>query len=313
MAIDRPRNKRARPRTTSPELSTRRRSREKGAAVGYLRRVYLVLGSIFLLAVLAAILFADISLIDRFAPNIATESMGILLVLVFVHRVLERQERGHRLRGSIGGLRKASRALERLAKAWAELVKGSLPRVPEPLPRNTLELLEPHYAEEIAHCDPQACRTHDRDGDKVWVQWAVREVTEAAGLLNQIIIAYSASLDPAYVEAIDELVDDPFIREFGELAGSPPDHRQWRIRLNAAKAARESHFAHIAAAIDLHNQLARDAAAVRTRRMAPRTGTIGMELPLDHDLRVDADLSRQWWNGDPGIGALRSRIERDPS
>ena len=61
------------------------------------------------------------------------------------------------------------------------------------------------------------------------------------------------------------------------------------------------------------NQLARDAAAVRTRRMAPRTGTIGMELPLDHDLRVDADLSRQWWNGDPGIGALRSRIERDPS
>jgi hypothetical protein len=83
--------------------------------------------------------------------------------------------------------------------------------------------------------------------------------------------------------------------------------------LNAAKAARESHFAHIAAAITLHNQLARDAAAVRTRRMAPRTGTIGMELPLDHDLRVDAELSRQWWNGEPGIGALRSRLERDTS
>jgi hypothetical protein len=311
MANDRPRAKRQRPQNPSPEDGARKESREKSAATGYLRRVYFILGSIVVLAVLAAILFAEIPLIDRFAPNIATESMGILLVLAFVHRVLERQERAHRLRGSIGGLRKASRALERLARAWSDLVKGCLPRVPEPLPRDAAELLAPHYGEELAHCDPGARRNNGHDDSEAWVRWVVHEVDESASLLNQIIISYSASLDPAYVEAIDELVDDPFIREFAAISRDLPDARQWRIRLNAARAARESHFAHLTAAITLHNQLARDAAAVRTRRMAPRTGTIGMELPLDHDLRVDSDLPKAWWGANPAIGALRARADRE--
>jgi hypothetical protein len=60
------------------------------------------------------------------------------------------------------------------------------------------------------------------------------------------------------------------------------------------------------AAIDLHNCLARDAAAVRTQRMAPRTGTIGMELPMDHDLRVNVDIERRWWSELPALGSLRS-------
>jgi len=309
MANDRPRTRRPRKPTPSAESGQRPASHQKSATTGYLRRVYVILGSIVALAVLAAIFFSEIPVVDRFAPNVATESMGILLVLAFVHRVLERQERAYRLRGSIGALRKASRALERMARAWSDLVKGCLARVPEPLPSDAPELLAPHYAEELAHSDPLAVR--DDSGGITWMSWAAQEVAAAAEFLNQIIISYSASLDPAYVEAIDELVDDPFILEFAALAKAPPDVRQWRIRLNAMRAARESHFTHITAAIALHNQLARDAAAVRTRRMAPRTGTIGMELPLDHDLRVDTDLARSWWTAQPAIGALRARVDRD--
>lgn len=285
----------------------RPRRKERTSAGSYLRTVYLVLGSIVLLATAAGVFFSEIPVVERFAPNIATESMGILLVLVFVHRVLERQERAHRLRGSIGGLRKASRALERATMAWAELAKGCLARVPEPLPRDTSALLEPHYAEQIAHADPR--RPRPDDGEVTWLRWTWREVSEACALLNQIIISYSASLDPAYVEAIDELVDDPFVRQFGELTAGPIDERQWRLRMNAARGLRETHFAHLAAAITLHNELAREAASVRTRRMAPRTGTIGMELPLDHDLRVDHELDRAWWSRRPAIGSLRAGAE----
>ena len=314
MAQDRVRQKRPRrPEGQKTEGGPPRTPREKSAAFGYLRRVYIILGSIVLLAVVAEFFFQDVGFVDRFAPNIATESMGILLVLIFVHRVLERQERAHRLRGSIGGLRKASRALHRLGIAWAELVKGSLSRVPDPLPKDISELLEPHYAEQLAHLDPFAMRTTENGDAEPWVRWAVREVAEANALLTQIVIAYSASLDPAYVEAIDELVDDPFLRTFSELAAEQPDARQWRVRMNAARALRESHFAHIAAATVLHNELARDAAAVRTRRMAPRTGTIGMELPMDHDLRVEAELPKRWWQTAPAIGALRDGAEREAS
>jgi len=143
------------------------------------------------------------------------------------------------------------------------------------------------------------------DGEP-WVRWARRETVAACELLNQIIIAYSGSLDPAYVEAIDELVDDPFIALFDDLAESTPDPRRWRVQMNAGRALREAHFARLNAAIALHNSLARDAAGVRTRRMAPRTGTIGMELPMDHDLRVETELTKRWWGAAPSIGKLRA-------
>jgi hypothetical protein len=76
--------------------------------------------------------------------------------------------------------------------------------------------------------------------------------------------------------------------------------------MNTGRALRETHFARLMAAINLHNSLARDAAAVRTRRMAPRTGTIGMELPLDHDLRVNIQIQRRWWSDPPALGSLRT-------
>jgi hypothetical protein len=232
--------------------------------------------------------------------------MGILLVVFFVQRYLERQERSQRLRASIGGLRKASRALQRMVEVWAQLVKGTLPREPESPPRELSELLETHYTEELAHCDPAVARNRPGNTPEKWVHWASREAAESCSLLNQIIIAYSGALDPAYVEAIDELVDDPFIHLFADLAGREPAARAWTVSMNTGRALRETHFARLMAAIDLHNSLARDAAAVRTQRMAPRTGTIGMELPMDHDLRVNVDIERRWWSELPALGSLRS-------
>lgn len=280
--------------------------RPRGSVAAYLRTIYVVLISIVVASVLAEVLYREVDMVDRFAPNIATESVGILLVVLFVQRYLERQERAQRLRASIGGLRKASRALHRMADAWAQLVKGTLPREPVPTPRALPDLLEAHYTEELAHCDPAAARP-ERTGAprEYWVHWASKEITESCDLLNQIIIAYSGALDPGYVETIDELVDDPFIRMFSDLAGHVPERRVWTVRMNTGRALRETHFARLVAAINLHNSLARDAAAVRTRRIAPRTGTIGMELPLDHDLRVNVEIERRWWSDQPTPSSLR--------
>jgi hypothetical protein len=298
--------KKKKPIRNRPE-GGRREKRPRGTVVAYLRNIYIVLIAIVAAAIAVDVLLRDVEFVDRYAPNVATESMGILLVVLFVHRYLERQERSQRLRASIGGLRKASRALQRMAEAWAQLVKGTLPREPESPPRELKDLFETHYTEELAHCDPGAGRSRSGVTPEPWVHWVSVEIAEACSLLNQIIIAYSGALDPAYVEAIDELVDDPFLHLFADIAGREPDARAWTVRMNTGRALRETHFARLVAAIELHNSLAGDAAAVRTRRMAPRTGTIGMELPMDHDLRVNVEIQRRWWSDQPALGSVRMR------
>jgi hypothetical protein len=30
-----------------------------------------------------------------------------------------------------------------------------------------------------------------------------------------------------------------------------------------------------------------------------------MELPLDHDLRVELELPKRWWSSDPAVGVAR--------
>ncbi|MCI0433342.1 MAG: hypothetical protein L0271_06815, partial [Gemmatimonadetes bacterium] len=64
----------------------------------------------------------------------------------------------------------------------------------------------------------------------------------------------------------------------------------------------------------LHNRIAADAATVRTRRRAPRSGSIGVTLALDADLRIDVRRDAGWWGQAPSPGALtQSAAGADPS
>lgn len=279
---------------------------EKRRVPSEMRVVYLIIGAVILASVFASIFLFENTWVERFAPGVATDSFGILLTLVFVHRFLERQERSRRLRGSIGALRRGSRSLLDMVEAWAGLLKGTLPRVPVDPIHGYLDLFALHLVENLTYADPHRVRMDGGADPEPWVEWTARRVERARESLNQVIIAYSASLDPAYVEAIDEIVDDAFLAMFREMARGDTDARAWRVRMNATRAARETFFARLVAAIRLHNELARDAATVRSRRIAPRTGSVGMELPLDHDLRVELELPRRWWSTEPRPGTIRA-------
>lgn len=284
------------PQVEDPER--RRFSRE-------IRTVFFALASVVLLSAISAILLRQIWWVDTFAAGLATETTGILITVVFVHRLIQRQERSRRLRGSIGALRRGSRALHAMAESWARLITGSLDRPPAETPRSLLDLFAPHLAENVAYADPRRRQVGDAD-DKAWVRILIDRIVASRDALNQIIVSYSASLDPAYVEAIDAIVDDDFLGLVQALANQEPSPREWRVRMNAARAARETHLFRLSDAIRLHNQLAREATTVRSRRIGPRTGSFGMELPLDHDLRVELELGRRWWNGVPVTSELRA-------
>ena len=276
-----------------------------------LRNVYIAFAAIAVSAAIISVVFAGVDTVDRFGPNLASEAIGILLTLIFVQRFLDRQERLRRLRGSIGAMRKGGRALSSLARAWGALIKGGYRRPPTHPPESVAALFASHITENLGYIDPLMDRTTIEGEPEHWPDYVYREVIAAQQTLHEIIIAYGSSLDPSYVEAIDELVDDPFPRVLGEIVEDPQvDARRWRVRLSATRALRELHFARLVRAIELHNEIAREASSVRSRSSAPRTGALGVELPLDWDLRVRFVLDDGWWRSEPRPGSLCVEADR---
>jgi hypothetical protein len=265
--------------------------------------VYVLLILLIVLATLVSIVWSGEPLLDRFGPNVATESLGILLTVVFVRRFMEQAERSRRLRASVGALRKARRALQELAEAWATTLKGCMVARERNDIRTVLQLCSPENSELLLWCDPTARRTGRED--ERWVRWVGRQVRAAQDELDEIIGTYAGVLDPEYVEAMDALTSDPFLRGFADLTAADIEAQPWRVALNTVRALRMTHFERLVRTIELHNRLAAEVARVRGRGATPRTSMLGVELPADHDLKIDTALDDGWWRSWPRSGTLR--------
>lgn len=267
--------------------------------------VYITLATVVVVSVVASILFDDITLVDRFAPNVATETLGIIVTVAFVQRFLERQERARRLRRSVSGLRKARQALERLRSVWADLIKGSQRSASAPQRATIDELFAPHVTEDLIYCDHRRNRDASGEGMDSWLEWAGRQFIAARKVLEELLVTYGGTLDAAYLEIVDGLVEDPFLDLVIALSNENDlTTREWRVRFNTARGHREAHFRRLLRAIAHHNRLSSEAARFRSKRAAPRTASVGVELPLDHDLRIETALPPSWWVSEPAPGSL---------
>jgi hypothetical protein len=281
----------------------------------HLAPVYFVLGGFVVFLIAVTLIWGDpqntrgmhravVNFIDRFGPNLASESVGILLTVVFVRKFLELHERSRRLRASVGALRKARRSLQDLLDTWAATMKGCMQQRERGQYLRVQEILSPDSSELLLWCDPNARRPggeHER-----WVAWAGQHVRAAQNSLDQIVGTYGGTLDPEYVEALDTLIADPFLKGFADLtADEHMEAPRWRVALNTVRALRMAHFERLLSTIKLHNQLAAETATVRGRVAAPRTSMLGVELAADHDLRVDTTLDEGWWRSAPNVGSLR--------
>lgn len=264
--------------------------------------VYAALAGLLAVSGWAALRHGDVRAVDLFAANLATETLGLIVTLLLVHRYLERQERALRLRGSLGAVRRAGRALAAMVDAWTDLVKGTLERAPEPAPTDLRELVAPDLTAALAYLDP-ALPT---------VAAALDRLATSREALRGIIATHGSTLDPIYLGAIDDLIDDPFLALVadGDALRAAGTERS-RIALHAARYARLTHFDRLTVALDYHNQLARDAARLRDLRTAPRGDGYSPAVPLDFDLRVHAAVAPEWWFVAPRPGALRSVRIRD--
>ena len=267
--------------------------------------LYMILGVAVVVIVAVTQFLPDSDVVQRFGPNLATETLAILLTLVFVQRFIERQDRVRRLRGSLGAFRRGSRALLQILDAWGTLVKGGLRNPPRYPPDSFLELLEPHNTQAIAEIDPEIpAAPVPAIG---WGAWAARELRAGRESLREVVRVYGVNLDAEYVEVVDALVDDEFFDIFLELAGAAEERTvDWKVRIRQSAGAREVHFRRLVAAVELHNELAREAAEIRDPKRLPQTQGVGVDLPPDHDLRVHHGVTGAWWKAEPAPGSLRT-------
>jgi len=221
--------------------------------------------------------------------DVLVELFGLLITLLFVQRFLERQERARRLRGSVGAVRRAGRALAALAGVAADLVKGSLDRAPHDRPTALPDLLAGDLTAALVRCDAAAACER------------LAVLAEARRTLREVV-ARAATVDPLYLGALDDLIDDPFLT--GLIAAAEGEGAVF----GGPRPQRESFVDRLLLAIELHNEIAAEAARLRDRRTAPRARAFTAEIAPDADLRVPTTVPAEWWSVAPRPGSLRVRF-----
>lgn len=273
-----------------------------------MRRIYLVIAVLGVLLFAISELGAGIGFVDRYGPNLAAETLSVLLTLAFVQTIITRQERLKQLRASIPSLRSANAGLAMMAEAWAVVMKG-LVREGTPPARSLDELFPSYVTERLVELDIEVTGsvTGGAAGDSDWLAWLVERVRLARERLDDGLTPTLGLVDVEYQELLDALVHDPFLDLLEGLARRRPSARSWRVRLQTAGGHRESFFERLQEAIAAHNRLASEVGRIRGKHAAPRHSLSGLELSSDTDLRVHTELETGWWRRPPLPGSLTAR------
>lgn len=272
--------------------------------LSHLWGAYVALTLVMGITVALTVLLDDNTLVDQFAPNVATEALSIVVTVAVIQRLLQREERARKMRAAVGALRKARMALGDFVDSWAILVKGSLDGRRTEYPRTVHQLFAPYYTEELACMDP--ARVSGGGPDDQRIAACLERLREARPRLREIILTYGATLDAEYLEALDEIVDDPFVAFFtsmGERDGVTAE--EWRLKINRSRGLLEVHFVRLDHAVRLHNRLAAEAARFRSKHLAPSAESMSVQLSADRDLAIRTDLPTAWWEAAPPVGSFR--------
>ena len=175
-----------------------------------MRATYTTLASIVAILALAYLLWGgEAGLVHDFAPELATEILGILITLVFVQRIIDRRAQEDRARASRGGVRRSEDPLRDLADLWTEIIRGCLEHAPARPPRTYLELLGPEWSAAIDDCD--LTRVRYGWSDETWAESAARVISRARDQISGILDVYGVHLNAHFIEVLDEIRDDPFL------------------------------------------------------------------------------------------------------
>ncbi len=228
-----------------------------------MRATYATLGSIVAFLAIAHLLWGDQpGLVRDFAPELATEVLGILITLVFVQRIIERRAQADRARASRGGVRRSEDPLRDLADLWSEIVRGCLEGPPARPPRTYLELFGSEWSAGIDYCD--LTRVRYGWSEETWAESAARVVSRARDQISGILDLYGVHFNPHFIEVLDEVRDDPFLAHVETLGEQlriarelfPDEIEPADYAINRTSAVRRDFMGTLSQAIRLYNEAA---------------------------------------------------------
>ncbi len=228
-----------------------------------MRATYATLGSIVAFLAIAHLLWGgQPGLVRDFAPELATEVLGILITLVFVQRIIDRRAQEDRTRASRGGVRRSEDPLRDLSDLWTEIVRGCLERLPERPPRTYLELFVPEWSAVIDDCD--LTRVRFAWSEETWAESAARVISRARDQISGILDVYGVHLNAHFIEVLDEIRDDPFLAHVETLGEQlriarelfPDEIEPEDYAINRTSAVRSDFIGTLARTIRLYNETA---------------------------------------------------------
>lgn len=259
-------------------------------------RTYAWLAVIIVLVVTAHLLWGDqVALVRDYGPGVASEVLGILITLIFVQRILERRQQEERARASRGGVRRAEDPLRDLASLWAEIVKGCLEHLPARPPKTYQELFASEWSASVDHCDTTQVRY--AWSDETWAESAARIIARARDQISAILDLYGVHLNAHFIEALDEVRDDPFLAHVETLGEQlrvgrelyPDEIERDDFVLSRTAAVRGKFLRTLVRAINLYNEAGVGGAPIAelpeglwSPEHAPRPG----ELRVDREPRA---------------------------
>ena len=228
-----------------------------------MRATYATLGSIVVFLAIAHLLWGDQpGLVRDFAPELATEVLGILITLVFVQRIIDRRAQEDRTRASRGGVRRSEDPLRDLSDLWTEIVRGCLERPPARPPRTYLELFVPEWSAVIDDCD--LTRVRFAWSEETWAESAARVISRARDQISGILDVYGVHLNAHFIEVLDEIRDDPFLAHVETLGEQlriarelfPDEIEPEDYAINRTSAVRSDFIGTLSQTIRLYNETA---------------------------------------------------------
>ena len=226
-----------------------------------MRATYATLGSIVAFLAFAHLLWGDQpGLVQDFAPELATEVLGILITLVFVQRIIERRAQEDRARASRGGVRRSEDPLRDLSDLWSEIVRGCLEGPPARPPQTYLELFGPEWSAGIDDCD--LTRVRYGWSEETWAESAARVISRARDQISGILDLYGVHFNPHFIEVLDEVRDDPFLAHVETLGEQlriarelfPDEIEPEDYAISRTSAVRSDFMGTLSQAIRLYNE-----------------------------------------------------------
>jgi len=178
----------------------------------YLKTPYVLLSGLLLLCFLASfILPAQFEWIKNFSLEMASEIIGILLVVFSIDRVIALEQKKEKKKLEKVTCLQLRRPLLRHFYLIFNLFKASIAEKPNKEYERVTDLFDEYFFQEIAFLDFSQTAPVFTIADTSWSEYLTRECEQFQEALNNTTEKYALFLPPDILDLIEEIINDPFI------------------------------------------------------------------------------------------------------